>query len=449
MRKRFGASVGIACALACGATVALSAPGEHVPRSHTLSPRGQDVETFELAGNPRGDVAAAWIECCHGRPGLWLRSRRHGHRFARPQLLARTFVSSPALAVGDDGSAAVAWIELRRHARVVAMTRARYGSFGKPRVLARGADPDGDPTVAVGPEGTVMVAWTKGPQTGPFQLHAAVRSASRRWSHPHTVTHGKWSVVDPHVAIDADGDATLAWERENPNGSSQAAPFGGPGQIAIAERPAGGPFGRPRVVSQRGHDASDGVLAENARGDAVVAWDSFRDIPHLRVGYASRGAGDAFGPAKWLTPRSGFGGLPRAVVDADGRVNVAWSATVRRHGHLCDGCSVLRIARGPAGGRLTHQRRVAGAGASLVELAGNGARDSLAVWEVEKGDRLFQNRIEGRFVTRSGGLGPRRRLSDVGRHYDTGALLASNGRGIVAWVDADRPSRVRFVHVHE
>jgi hypothetical protein len=454
MRKVLGATLAalLAVSAACVALAAETAADRHLPRTHFLSPHGQDVETFQLAGNPRGDAAAAWIEFGHrGRSRLWLRTRRHGERFGLPAVVTGRVVSSesPRVAVSHDGSVIVGWVELRRpRPRMVVLMRRGYGRFAK-RVVSPRAGRDAELAVALAPDGTAMAAWTDGPRHGAQQLHAAVRPPGGRWSTGHTVTHGKWSVASPRIAFDATGDATLAWERRRPRrGGGDDLFIGVPAsQVAVSERPAGGPFGRPHVVSRRGPDASQPVLAENGRGDAVVAWDSVADgFKSFRIGYVTRPAGKRFGRARWLTPRDGFAAFPRPAVDAEGRIDVAWTQGSKRHGHPCGGCFAARIAHGQPGGALTHRRRVSERRGNLDALAAEPGGDKLLVWDVQTTSPV-RNRVEGRFATRAGGLGRRRRLSRIAINEDVQAVLGSNGHGLVAWIVERRTSRIVFVHV--
>jgi hypothetical protein len=464
MRKRFPASIGAAVALlallaavllALAATVAVSAPDKHVPHAHRLSPRGQDVETFQLAGNPRGDAAAVWVEFAGRDTAMWLRSRRHGQSFGKPERLASGDVAgiSPVVAVGDDGTEVAAWVELRgEHGRVFVATRGPDGSLDRRRMLGGGVEPDAGLAAAVAPDGTALVAWSRRRHREPRQLRAAIRRPHADWSHPHTLTSGKWSVVNPSAAFDAAGNATLVWERRNVDSPGQDGLFlPAQSEVSALVRPAGGPFGRPRVVSRHSQDASFPRLAENARGDAIATWDSvgIKDF-RFRVGYATRRAGEDFGPARWLTGRKGFAGFAIPTIDSDGRTKAAWTHEHTRHGFICDECAVVRVARGQPGGPLSNRRRVSGRRAHLDALAANPGGDALLVWDIEYTSSEIRDTVEARFMRPGGGLSSRRTLTGTAVHSEPQALLPANRDGIVAWLAATRhgTSRIVFVHVH-
>lgn len=456
MRRRFGAILAVALAL-LGAIAGLAggAVDKRLPTRHALSPRGQDVETSQLAGNPRGDAAALWVEFADGGDeALWLRSRRHGRRFGKPVRLAGSDVAgiSPVVAVGDDGTEVAAWVELPpERGRVFVATRGPDEALDRRRMLAGRVDPDAGLAAAVAPDGTVLVAWSSARRREPRQLRAAVRSPDGDWSHPHTLTHGKWSVVNPSAAFDAAGNATLLWERRNVDSPEEDSLFlPSPSEVSALVRPAGGPFGHPRAVSERSQDASFPRLAENARGDAIATWDSVGiETLKFRVGYATRRAGESFGRPRWLTGRKAFAGFAIPSVDAAGRVRAAWTQARKRHGFICDRCSVVKVAHEQAGGALQHRRRVSGRRAHLDALAANPSGDALMVWDVEHGGSEVRDKVEARFVLPGGRLGARRTLTGTAVHSEPQALLPSNDDAIVAWLAATRhaTSRLMFVHI--
>lgn len=459
MRRRSAASATTTLAvlvLVLGGTGAVGDPGERVPRAHHLSPRGQDIETFALAGNPRGDAAVAWVEFAdRGDEALWLRSRRHGESFGKPKRLAGSDVAgiSPVIAVGDDGTEVAAWVELPgERGRLLVATRGPNGRLERRQLLDTGVDPDAGLAAAAAADGTALVAWSKGRHRKPRQLRAAVRAPHGEWGNPHTLTKGKWSVVGPSAAFDASGNATLVWERRNiPNPEEDSLFLPSQSEVSTLVRPASGPFGHPRVVSNRSQDASFPRLAVNARGDAVATWDSvgLREL-RFRTGYATRRAGEDFGRARWLTPRKVFAAFAIPAIDERGRVTAAWTQSGRRHGFICDECSVVKVARGQVGGALANRRRVSGRRANLNALAANPAGHALLVWDVEHGRSEPSDTVEARFLRPGGGVRARRTLTRVAVHSEPQALLPANRDGIVAWLDATRhaTSRIAFVHVH-
>jgi hypothetical protein len=68
------------------------------------------------------------------------------------------------------------------------------------------------------------------------------------------------------LAMDRRGDAIVVWQHENSGNPS-------PGSLFISYRPSGGEFGRVVRVAR---DMGTAAVALDARGDATIAWDQFR-----------------------------------------------------------------------------------------------------------------------------------------------------------------------------
>ncbi len=77
------------------------------------------------------------------------------------------------------------------------------------------------------------------------------------------------------------------------------------------ERPAAGGWSAPTGLSPNNSETADGglAIAENAAGDAVVAWRTDVPGPDTKVRVASRTAGAAFGPSALVTGSAGAGGF--------------------------------------------------------------------------------------------------------------------------------------------
>ena len=422
MRNRFRALAVFALAAALlSAPPADTAVQDTIPKRRYLSPRNHDAAHLKLAGNDRGDQAVVWET--YERTRVWVRSRRHGQSFGRPRSLTpkNADVWESAVDVGRDGTEVVAWARTRRRGVVLeAAARRRGGSFTRPKVLTGSPWLAGYLDVAVAGDGRAFVVWTEG-KSGQFdRIRAAVRRRDGNWSRPETVADGRDAKLSPDVKADDEGNATLVWE--------------GAGRIRRAFRPTGGHFGRPRAVSHDRHGARDPVLAQNARGDAVVVWSASIDDEHERVAYAFRRAGRDFGPSHALTRRLDFAPIGGAGVDPEGNVVVLWGRFPKAPTCFC--MNVL-AARRPIGGEFAHPRRLAkdAAGFTTPSVTADARGNLFAVWPVdtERGGS-FVTQAKGRWVAADGRLGPRRRLSRKQRMFDPQALLARDGRALVAWI---------------
>jgi hypothetical protein len=224
-----------------------------------------------LAGNARGDLAAAWVEVepRASRSVVKLVQRRAGGRLTRPRVVAAGYVGTPtagnlsgrgvAVAVGARGELLV----VVQRARVRPNRRTlevRTGRIGGRLSRAQTLGPQQgfvDLAAAVGPSGRAIVAWGTqdvGEEANEaYRVHAALREPGR----PRFTTS---QVLDPGgpatraagtvaAALTPSGEATVIWSspRHVANGSpvnavrAAVAPRGMPSPRSTRSRPAAPP----------------------------------------------------------------------------------------------------------------------------------------------------------------------------------------------------------------
>jgi hypothetical protein len=144
---------------------------------------------------------------------------------------------NPALAVGDDGEALLAWEVVRGGRRIVEVDTgsAHTGIWQPPVVLASwpdwsstsepdlppvdwpGPTPIARPTVALD-NGLALVAWDNASSREVGNVEASVRpGAASTWEPPVAVAHVAAEGV--HAAVSASGEAALAWKNSNGEGA--------------------------------------------------------------------------------------------------------------------------------------------------------------------------------------------------------------------------------------
>jgi hypothetical protein len=187
---------------------------------------------------------------------------------------AKSFV--PQVAVDTAGDATVAWLAYDGSKYVVRTAYRPAGAgWQAPTNLSVAGEEGGDPHIAVDARGDATVAWS-GEVGGSEFARAVSRPAGGSWEAPVDVS-AEGRVQSLRVAMDAKGDALLAWA-----GSSPA--LGGFEIAQAAYRPAAGSWQMPANLSEPGGDAfpQDAVL--DAQGNAAVTWersDGSRDIAQL------------------------------------------------------------------------------------------------------------------------------------------------------------------------
>jgi hypothetical protein len=172
------------------------------------------------------------------------------------------------------------------------------------------------PVVAMDDEGAAVAAWRW--VDGAFLVvQAASRSKDGAWSAPEVLSGPGRSASQPLIAMDAEGNALIAWLRFN--GSWTAA--------QVTSRPAGGSWEAARNLSERGGNARRLDLAMNARGDAVVTWTQTRLTAAADLWSSFRLAGSN----RWTrgpVTESWYGLEARVALDEQGNATVVWAGSL-------------------------------------------------------------------------------------------------------------------------
>jgi hypothetical protein len=223
---------------------------------------------IHLGVDARGDVVAVWgNEQPGGREVLEASVRTVASgSWQPPQLIAESEAGgrpvlfprvgpNPALAVGEDGEAVLAWEAVRGDRRVVEATTgsASVGAWQPAVVLATwpdwpgtslpdnppkpypGPTPIARPSVALAGDGEALVAWDDASSSFVGAVEASVRSApGARWGAPVAV--GSAASKGVQVAVDALGEGAVVWGGENAIESNILAQLGITGARLSHER---------------------------------------------------------------------------------------------------------------------------------------------------------------------------------------------------------------------
>ncbi len=234
------------------------------------------------------------------------------------------------------------------------------------------------PDVGVDANGNAVAVWPRGEKR--LRLIAAWRRAGGAWSAPRTVP-GTLGAMEAEVVFDGSGELVLAWSAGR--------------RVKAVRRPAGGSWGSPVTVHRtatgvRGTRPAQLDLAVNARGRAVLSWETMDD--DLDATYARSRVQAAVGtPAgRWSRART-LSSARREAFDAEvavsgrGRVTVVWDETARSLGQI------MTASRAPGRGwddtralsrRLAHPSAPQLAGLPSGELAvawGSGKSETAAI----------------------------------------------------------------------
>jgi hypothetical protein len=266
-----GTSIGPSGTIDSGSRVRVGtvAGASGVPALHTLTgTRNQNVTA--LSGNARGDVALS----TRGGPTrvIWLKRR------------------------GSSTFAKVLTLRVTNQAR--------------------------DVTVAVSPDGQLLVVWEDR-----HEVFARHRGAGGTWGATHTLGPGIQS--DLQAAMDATGRMLVAWKSQRVSEGASSAPA----VVSFITAARGRGFGSRRTIETVGQTgagrfvASPGVrLAVTTRDQALLAWTGF-DGAHFAVRAAPLSQGHV-GARQTLSPAGTDAVLGDEAVTGDGRAVVIWRGNV-------------------------------------------------------------------------------------------------------------------------
>jgi hypothetical protein len=281
----------------------------------SVRPEGPLAVELDGAGN----VVAAWnrnngVEANERSKasGVWQTSRvrQLGIREAAP----------PELAVSPDGYAVLAWIRegdtpTEPALLVQASTRAPGGTWTPSRLISPalpqtdvylGPDVTADVSVAIGPAGGALLAWTvRSTLEQTFTIQASHGSAaSGEWQLGQQIAATGNETVTPAVAVDASGDAVAAWlSRSATAVSVQAAGFDGAG---------------PRLANLAIPELAVAGTQQRFAAGFLDVWSGVAATPTWSFGDGSAAAGSSSSHT-YLRPSA----YPVAVAQGDGAGNTS------------------------------------------------------------------------------------------------------------------------------
>jgi hypothetical protein len=286
-----------------------------------------------------------------GPVGVYAATRPAGGAWSAPVLLSTPGISSTVatLALGADGRVAAVWTE---GTDILAATRTPTGGWATAAPIPSSGGTskiDG----AFAPDGRLTVVW----QANSGGIRGAVRPAGGSWSAVATIASAG---VQPVLAVDRHGEATVAWI----NGM----------KIFTAARDAAGTWSAPVQISVDG-DLNYYVpaIATDRGGTVTVVWPQASNSSGT-VRYDQKAATRT--PAGWGAPvtigQGDSGGLVVAA-GAGGRTTAAWRG-------LVGGTWVVQSSTRAVDGTWSSPRNLSAAGAMQPAVAVDPDGDALVAW---------------------------------------------------------------------
>ncbi|MBI2204261.1 MAG: exo-alpha-sialidase [Candidatus Rokubacteria bacterium] len=240
--------------------------------------------SLDLAADSGDTVYAVWTEY---EGALWLsRSPDGGRRFSRPRRIAGDDARparAPSLALGADRTVYLAWTIGEDDAADVRVARSTDGgaTFGKPRIVARTKGYSDAPKLAVDPGGALHLVYGEDHRV----WYTRSTDGARTFAPPREISGP--AAGFPSLSIDAKGSVYVLWELFRDH------PYRPRGLGFVVSRDGGRAFTPAAAVPDSADPAggwngsSQGLLmkklAVNARGALAIVNSSLRDRERSRV----------------------------------------------------------------------------------------------------------------------------------------------------------------------
>ena len=116
------------------------------------------------------------------------------------------------------------------------------------------------PRVALDAAGDAFAAWTLETSTEAYVIEAAERPAGGAWQAPVVVSNSSQSSDRPQIAVGPAGDVVVVWQGLGSGNET----------IGAAVHPAGGGWQAPVTISEAALEASEPAVAISSAGEATV-----------------------------------------------------------------------------------------------------------------------------------------------------------------------------------
>lgn len=313
----------------------------------------------KLGRDKRGSVYLTFVKSLGGFAQVFVASSPDGATW-RVQQVSRGTVDSrfPTLAVGPDEHVHLAWTQYTGGIGKVYYSRFD-GRRWRPAVrLSPGEAYAGVPSIAIDPAGNPHVVWYGIRNQAPAlrTRHGSIYeilyggASAGRWTEPVVISPGVPDSINPGLAADASGTLHSAWYQFDLRTY----------QVRYTRR--GATWEHPQQVSTGGDDATAVALAAAADGSVYLVWQR-QESAGSRIYFVERHT--RWSGQEAISPPGRPASDPSVAVDTRGRVYVAWenegTLHLRRRDRQWSG--VERIA---SQGRNTHP--VLGATGDAVDV---------------------------------------------------------------------------------
>ncbi|MDX6634887.1 MAG: hypothetical protein QOF06_1090 [Solirubrobacterales bacterium] len=283
-----------------------------------LSSAAEMASGPDLDVAPDGTATAVWSAKGGGEFRVFARQiAADGTRGPVDQLSASgADALAPQVAVAPDGTATVAWI--RWDGTNFRVQERRIAAGGSPeeatRTLSGSGQDAADPQVDVAPDGTATVVWRRFDGFHPLVQVRRIAPDGTSEESSQRLSESGQDAVEPDVAVAPDGTATVVWSR-----------FDGSESIVQERRvEPDGTLVATANLSAVGENAIEPQVELGPGGGATVVWTRFDGSNWVIQGQRLSAAGVAEGAVFNLSASGRSAAEPQLAVDSDGVATVVW-----------------------------------------------------------------------------------------------------------------------------
>jgi hypothetical protein len=228
-----------------------------------LSAPGQSAESPSIASDANGDLAAVWLEYDGANYVVQVATKSAGGSWSAPVSLspAGEDADSPHVTVDPAGDVFAAWDRSDGTDDRVQATLETNGTWNTVQTLSPSGVNGNLWDLKVNSSGTAMAGWDYYNSTGDYVVQVATYSTGSS-SAGETLSSLTGDGYGPSIALDATGNATVAWQQRQPDGRFAT---------ESSSMPAGGSWSTPQVIS--GEETSGDFSALDSLGNVFLGWN--------------------------------------------------------------------------------------------------------------------------------------------------------------------------------
>jgi hypothetical protein len=297
---------------------------ETIIESVGKAPGGSWTEPIEIAHLPMASDPEPWlaVDWEGNNTAVWKQGevimssfRTFAGEWGEPIPLSPDESFTPQAAMDGRGDATAVWMHYDgSHYVVESAYRPEQGEWEEPTLVSQPGEEGGNPHVALDAKGDALVVW-RGEDEGEERLRAAYRPVGGEWGKAVDVSAPGEQIQSPRAAVDPDGNAIAVWSGSHAEG-------GGWDLVHASFKPVGEGWEEPVVLSTEGGNGFPSDIVFDNSGNASVIWQRWDGTTNL-IQAAYRPAGEEWEPAVDLSEEGKQGMDARVVLDAPGDATAA------------------------------------------------------------------------------------------------------------------------------